>query len=158
MRQRHLSARGRAALQSPVAEGFTLVELMVTIMVATILMSIAIPAYTSQIRKSRRTDARVALLDLASREERYFSTQNAYTSSAANLGYAGSFPQTVGSGYYTVSVCVGATNPCTGAAATGSVFRVTATPTGPQANDTQCATFSVDNTGAQTATNTTCWN
>ena len=33
--------------------GFTLVELMVTLVVATILLTIAIPAYMTQIRESR---------------------------------------------------------------------------------------------------------
>jgi type IV pilus assembly protein PilE len=147
------SARPRAAA------GFTLIELMVTIVIATILLMIAIPSYNSQIRKSRRTDARTALLDLASREERYFSTNSAYTNSAANLGFSGAFPQTVGSGYYQVSVCVAnGAPPCAGAAATGSIFLLTATATGAQVADTQCANLTVDNTGAQNATSATCWN
>ena len=49
--------------------GFTLVELMVTLVVAAILATIAIPAYQNQIRESRRTEAKTALLDLAGREE-----------------------------------------------------------------------------------------
>ena len=48
------SMSSRAASSS----GFTLVELMVTIMVVAILAAIAIPGYSSQVRKSRRTEAR----------------------------------------------------------------------------------------------------
>lgn len=132
--------------------GFTLIELMVTITIATILISIAVPAYTGQIRKSRRTEARTALLDLAAREERFFSTNSAYTSVPANLGYAGAFPVQIGSGYYQVAV----TN------ATGTAFTATATPINSQTADaTQCGTFTIDNTGQQTVSGglgaTTCW-
>ena len=56
----------RAASRMSRSAGFTLIELMVVVIIATILLSIAIPAYTSQIRKSRRTEARTAVLDLAS--------------------------------------------------------------------------------------------
>jgi type IV pilus assembly protein PilE len=143
------------------SRGFTLVELMVTIAVVTILTAISVPSYTSQVRKARRMEARLALLDLATREERYFSTNSAYTAVAADLGYAGTFPQVVGSGYYQVSVCVSNTGSCgSSTTTTGSNFLLTATPVGTQANDTQCASFSLDSTGMQSATGVdtaSCW-
>jgi len=147
------------------AAGFTLVELLVTIIVATILISISVPAYQNQVRKSRRTEAKTALLDLAAREERFFSTNSAYTANVAALGFSGaSWPVTVGSGYYQLTLCVGATLPCStaaaaGSTATGAVYTLTATPvsTSPQSKDTSCASFTLDNTGAQSATNAACW-
>ena len=60
------------------ARGFTLIELMITIVVGVILMIIAVSSYGTQVRKSRRTDAKTAVLDLAGREERNFSTTNTY--------------------------------------------------------------------------------
>lgn len=136
--------------------GFTLVELVVVIAIVSILAMIAIPSYTSQIRKSRRTEARTALLDLAAREERFFSTNSGYTVTPGSLGYAGPFPQTVGSGYYQVTVAPGAS----GNIATS--FQATATPVNAQATDTQCGNFQIDNTGAQAVSGTagiaTCWN
>ncbi len=142
--------------------GFTLIELMVTIAIVAILGTMAVSAYSSQVRKSRRTEARTALLDLASREERFFSTNNVYTTSNANLGYAAAFPQVVGSGYYNVSICVAnGTNPqaCAGNGAAGNMFLLTATAVGAQAKDTACATLTLDNTGQQGGTNAaTCWN
>ena len=139
--------------------GFTLIELMVTILVLSILVAISVPLYTNQVRESRRTEAKTALLDIAAREERYFSTNSAYTNSPTNLGYAGAnWPVTVGSGYYTVTVCVASAAPCgTSTATTGSVFLLTANTTGAQLKDTNCAAFTLDNTGAQSATNTNCW-
>jgi type IV pilus assembly protein PilE len=141
------------------AYGFTLIELMVVVVVASILVAIAVPMYTAQIQQSRRTDARTALLDLAGREERYLTTNpTGYTTSPASLGYT-AFPATVGQGYYTVTVgCIalsGAALGCDGNAnpPTGPSFYLTATPLGTQLKDTNCASFAVDSTGAQFAFN-----
>lgn len=135
------------------ALGFTLIELMITVVIASILMSIAFPLYQHQIRESRRTDARSALLDLASREERYYAMNSAYTNGATNLGYTG-WPQTIGSGYYQIS------QPTVVAATAGpppapASFSITATPiTGKgQDADSDCASFTVTSTGQETSTN-----
>jgi len=143
--------------------GFTLVELMITLVVATILFAIAIPSYLNQIRESRRTEAKTALLDLAGREETLFSTQNLYSTVPTTVGYTGaSFPLVVGSGYYSVSVQV----PNPAAPATQPSFLLTATPVAgtSQAKDSACQSFSVDQIGNQTALNsgggvnsTVCW-
>jgi type IV pilus assembly protein PilE len=133
--------------------GFTLIELMVVIVIGTILLAVAIPSYQNQIRKSRRTDAKTAVLDLAGREERFFSTNgSAYSVTPSDMGYGGAFPQQVGSGYYQITVCSPAANcdPNANPPPAPSYY-VTATPLGTQANDTQCASFSVDSTGAQFA-------
>jgi type IV pilus assembly protein PilE len=153
----------RTYLQSPSlsSEGFTLVELMVTLVIAAILATISIPSYSSAIRKAHRVEARNALLELAAREERFFSTNSAYTALPENLGYAGALPQVIGGGYYQISVCVAASAPCgPGTATTGSVFLIEATPVGAQKSDNQCTSFSLDSTGVQSATGTNaarCW-
>ncbi|HET7756123.1 MAG TPA: type IV pilin protein [Steroidobacteraceae bacterium] len=134
--------------------GFTLVELMIVVVIATILLSIAVPSYMSYIRQSRRVEAKTAVLDLASREERFLSTNPAgYTAVAANLGYA-ALPTVVGSGYYTVSVCTPA---CAPSALAAPSFTVIATPVAgqSQANDTQCTAFAVDSSGRQFAADAT---
>jgi type IV pilus assembly protein PilE len=143
------------------SRGFTLIELMIVVVIATILISIAVPLYSSQVRQSRRTEARQAILDLAGREERYFSTNGAnYTTTATALGY-GSLPTTVGSGYYTVAVCSPACAPST--VTTTPSFSVTATPVAglSQAGDAQCTSFTVDSIGQQYASGTGgasyCW-
>ena len=152
----------RRALPGSRETGFTLVELMIVVVIATILVSVAIPAYTSQTRKSRRTEAKTAVLDLASREERYFSTNNQYTNDPTLLGYApvGSgavFPQSTGT-YYQITVTV----PDPAWAGGGPSYIVTATPSAgsPQLQDAQCTAFNVTQTGSQTATGTlgnACW-
>jgi type IV pilus assembly protein PilE len=134
------------------SRGFTLIELMVVVVIATILVTIAVPSYMNQVRQSRRMDAKTAVLDLAGREERYFSTNGAsYTNVAGNLGYA-ALPTLVGSGYYTMSVCSPA---CAPSAVAAPSYSVTATPVAgtSQVKDVACASFSVDSTGAQFAFN-----
>lgn len=145
-------------LKSTRAQGFTLIELVVAMVIAGILAAIAIPAYNSYVRQARRTDAKTALLDLASLEERYFSINNAYTIDSASLGYpsGNSWPYTVGSGYYTISqptVTVATT-------AAPASYTLQANATGDQTKDTLCTTFTLTSQGVQTSTDTTnnsCW-
>jgi type IV pilus assembly protein PilE len=148
----------------PGQRGFTLVELMVTVLILSILVSVALPSYKSSVRKSRRTDAKTALLDLAAREERYFATNNGtYTNVAANLGYSGTWPTpiVVGSGYYQIGqpTVTAATAQVGATLGTVATFTVTAVPVpgSDQANDTACASFTITNTGAQSATSANCW-
>jgi type IV pilus assembly protein PilE len=133
------------------AKGFTLVELMITVVIVAILASIAIPAYTAQIRKSRRTEARTALLDLAGREERYLATNNHYSNTAADLGYTAFGAGTpVGSGYYYLNVAVVA-----GDSTTAPTFTATASPVAGKGQDvdSDCQAFTLTSTGAQGSTN-----
>lgn len=159
----------RIAPPSTRPSGFTLVELLVVVAIATILFAVAIPSYVTYVRQSRRTEARTAVLELAGREERFFSTNGAtYADTPANLGYTGAaFPVVVGGGYYQINVCIATAQNATPAcdpnanAPLGPSFYVVATPLGTQVQDTQCQSFSVDSTGQQFATGpggtTYCW-
>ena len=70
-----------------VSQGFTLIELMIAVAIVGILAAVALPSYQRSIMKGRRVDAKAATLDLAAREERYFSVNNTYTNSAVSLGF-----------------------------------------------------------------------
>ncbi|MHB8814788.1 MAG: type IV pilin protein [Steroidobacteraceae bacterium] len=156
----------KSGLRQARAAGFTLIELMIAVVILTLLVAIAVPSYRREIEESRRTDAKTALLDLASREQRFFSLQNSFTTDFANLGYAaaGTNPASVnvGSGYYSVTVAV----PSPNAPANPNSFLLTATPVAgtTQASDTSCQQFTVDYTGLQLSqdgsgnpTSSTCW-
>jgi type IV pilus assembly protein PilE len=58
--------------------GFTLLELMIAVVVAAVLATIAVPSYQSSVKKSRRADAKSALLGLANAMERHFTVNNTY--------------------------------------------------------------------------------
>jgi type IV pilus assembly protein PilE len=141
--------------------GFTLVELMAVVLIASILLSIAVPLYLQQVRHGRRTDAKTAVMDLAGREERMFSTTNAYSADPTQLGYAavGSgavFPQIVGNGYYNINVAV---------PVGAQTYVITAQAiSADQLKDTLCFQFLVTQTGQQSSvssgganTTSTCW-
>ena len=141
--------------------GFTLIELMIAVAIIGILMRLAYPAYTNSVKKSRRADAKTALLDVAQREERYMAMANVYTTSAPLLGYAtgttitAAAPMDVLSGgkaFYQVSV----------SAPTTTFFILTATRVAPQTTDTQCGDLTLSSTGQQGMANATgavgdCW-
>jgi type IV pilus assembly protein PilE len=148
--------------------GFSLIELMVTVALIAMLATIAVSSYSTQIQKSRRTEAKTAVLDLAGREERLFSTTNSYSNLEAFLGYAAAGAPTVmtnmafGNGYYTLTVVV--PDPAQ-APVTPTTYLITATPVAgtSQANDTQCGNFTLNQLGVQgvsgtaAATPATCW-
>jgi type IV pilus assembly protein PilE len=149
-----------APVKSASNRGFSLIELMITVAVVSILATIAVASYSSQIQKSRRTDARSALLDLAGREEKLFSVANAYSALPSDLGYGGgAWPIQVGSNYYQVTVV--SPDPTQPAGAPTYAITAVPVPGSTQANDTTCTSLSVNQLGAQTATPaanaTTCW-
>jgi type IV pilus assembly protein PilE len=149
-------------------QGFTLLELMITVSIAAILTIMAVTSYQTSVMHSRRTDAKTALNDIAGREQRYFSVTNSFSANPTQLGYSSSattFGATfsVGSGYYYLTVTgLGGGALAAATATTPAYFIATATATGSQAKDAACATLSIDSTGNYTSTGTgtaspPCW-
>ena len=123
------------------SRGFTLVEVMIVVAIVAILSTIALPSYEAYIRKTRRTDAKNALLDLATRQEKYYSINNKYTPTLTDLGYSNANSSPVyssGNSYYDLTVTANATT-----------FKGMATPKGPQLKDAECYAFTLNNTGAK---------
>jgi len=129
--------------------GFSLIELMIVLVIVAILLAIAVPSYRRYVIRGNRVDAQRTLVDLAGRQERYYYTNNAYTTSLSNLGSA----DTAAGTNYTVGV----------ASASTTAFVVQAVPLGKQlAQDKQCSKITLSNTGVQGSTGTTandpgCW-
>jgi len=106
--------------------GFTLIELMITVAIVAILSTIAYPAYQGQVRKGSRAEGKAAVLKTAQALERYFTVNNAYTTSFTTLGMpAFSGDDSAGSKYDLTIVA--------GAAGITTSFTVKATPRSPDA-------------------------
>ena len=59
-------------------KGFTLIELMITVVIVGILAAIAYPSYQNSVTRSRRADAQGALTQLNNAMERVFTQNNTY--------------------------------------------------------------------------------
>jgi len=137
------------------AKGVTLIELMIVIVVVGILASIAVPSYRSYVLRSHRAEAKTALLALAAAQEKHYVVNNTYATNAqltaappTGLGLAA----TTERGWYSVTIANGAN---------AAGFSATATATGTQTADTDCATFTINQAGVRGATGgnpTVCWN
>ena len=137
--------------------GFTLIELMVVVAIVAIILSIAIPAYSESVRKSRRASAASELGQLQMAQERWRADHATY-GTLANIG--GVSP--MANGFYTVAVSTPGGNCASGVAASAAnSFAITATATGEQASDTRCATLVITSLcGTITKTSTgggNCW-
>ena len=131
------------------ALGFTLIELMITLLIVAILAGIAIPSYSNYILRANRTDATSALLKVASAQEKFFLQNNTYASNAllatappAGLGITGTDQQ-----LYTLAV-IAPFDPDEGCALT-ECWAVQATPQSGkrQADDADCQYFYIDSSG-----------
>lgn len=131
-------------------KGFTLIELVVTVLIVGILGSIAYSSYSKSVLKGNRTDAKTSLLQVMQTEERYFSEQNTYTTNLTALGLSAS-PLTTSNGYYQVSAAASASGLTSG-------ITLTATPLGNQTKDV-CGSFILNSLGQKsTSSNTSgCW-
>jgi type IV pilus assembly protein PilE len=162
-RQRLILPARHSSASAP--SGFSLIELLITIVILSILAAIAIPSYQTYVLKSHRTEAKTTLLDLASMEERFFSTANTYSTLPADLGYATglSFPFPSFSNYYQINLTTTpAVPPSPGSlAGTPATYTLTATAIGLQVNDANCQLFTLLSNGTKTAApdpNNDCWN
>jgi type IV pilus assembly protein PilE len=83
---------------------FSLVELMIAVLILAIVMSIAIPSYQSHLEKSRRSEGKALLSEIAALQESFRTEQNRYTADLTELGYPAAAWNQSTNGYYRASV------------------------------------------------------
>jgi type IV pilus assembly protein PilE len=138
--------------------GFSLIELMIVLAIIGVLAKIAYPSYQDSMTKSRRADAKSALLELSVFMERLYTTtgcynpgltdkvcgdandaapklpfdiapKSAYNPSVASSGVKANYDLTV--------------------VATASTFTVTAAPRSATVPDIKCGSLTLDNTNTK---------
>lgn len=148
-------------------QGFTLLELMIAVAIVGIIAGIAYPSYQEQVFKSRRADAKGALLGLANALERRFTETNSYCDAggaggANSCGDNGTNDTGSPSIYPAQSPVDGVTKyyDLTISAVTDTSFTIQASPSGAQLND-KCGTLSLTHTGVKTVSTglnvSLCW-
>ena len=128
--------------------GFTLIELMIVVAIVGILVMVGMNFFGENVLATNRTEARATLTQTAGSLEKCRSLYGTYNHANCNVA----LPVTTESNYYTISA----------SAMTGTTFTLTATPVAgqPQANDGDCTTLTLTNTGVRGATGadtTQCW-
>ena len=69
------------------ARGFTLVEILVAVAIVTLIMMIALPAYSQHNERSRLSQAIADMLEINLQMERYYSDHQSYPEDLAAIGY-----------------------------------------------------------------------
>lgn len=125
--------------------GFTLVEMLLALGVVAVLATLAVPNLAEALQRSRRIEAVSALGALQQAQERHRSTEPAYTTDIALLGWPEAHSA---SGAYTLEV--------EQADDTGYRLVARARSPGPQAADVRCATLVVQVRGAVATRGSAC--
>lgn len=136
------------------ARGFTLLELMITLVVVAVLSSVAYPSYRDYLVKARRAEGKAALLDAAQALERHFTNYNTYPSSLSAAGVKAYSGDSASKASYTIAIAA-----CSGGTL-ASCYELTATPSAIH-TDPKCGNLSIDQLGIKGETGTLtvaeCW-
>lgn len=136
----------RVAFAAMPARGFTLIELMIVVAVVAILSAIAYPSYTEHVRKSRRAQAKIDLVEYGQLAERFHTVQNTYVGFSLPSAVS---PREGGTAAYTLAL----------SQQTQSGYVITATPSRTQSSD-RCGTLSIDQAARKansTGSKSDCW-
>ena len=129
-------------------KGFTLIELMIVVAIIGILTSVAMGFFGDNVTASNRSEGRAELAATAASLEKCRSLYGAYDAGGCNVAAA----IVTDSNFYSIDTTTRA----------ASTFTLTATPVAgqPQANDADCTSLTLSNTGVKGGTGAdpaVCW-
>lgn len=128
--------------------GITLIELMIVVVIVGILAAVSYPNYREFTARAKRNEAKAALLQIATNQERFYLQNNTFTTDLTVLGFATTPTFTTATGSYTVTV----------PSADASNFSATATYVPSDAEAGKCKVFSITGAGVKASTpDTNCW-
>lgn len=133
--------------------GFTLLEVMVVVIIIGVLGAIAIPMYQEHVLRSNRTEGQALLVEAAARQERYFTQNNRYASTADQLypELSAGTPKRSPNALYQLGIALSGGN---------MEFTLTATRINGQLRDAKCGDLGLTHTGQKSSTAGTvaeCW-
>jgi type IV pilus assembly protein PilE len=123
--------------------GFTLIELMITVAIVGILTSVGYPSYQNHIKKAKRVEAQGALVSMATAMEQWRVENNGYKvgtdGTTISEIFANQVPTDGGTKTYSLSLV-----------SDDTTYTLTATPDGTQAGD-ECGNLTIKSTGEKGA-------
>jgi len=146
-------------------QGFTLIELIITVAIVAILAKVSLGAYQDSVLKGKRAQGRAAITDLLLQQERYLTQRNCYlgftstTSGATATASCGSTPSFTASTfpfkYYSGDNATSPAYLLSAAACSSSALsdcvQITATP---QFTDNAVGSLQATSTGTKSCTGT----
>lgn len=121
--------------------GVTLIELLIVVVIVSILAAVAYPNYRAYVQKSKRNEAKAALLLIATNQERHYLNENTYTTDMTLLGFSAVGNVLTDSETYEIDVT----------AADADSFTAQATYQLADEEAAKCLTFTITATGAKTS-------
>lgn len=140
-------------------QGFTLIEMVITVCIVGILASIAYPSYVNYTARARLAEAKSRMMALSQQLEQLYSNTGSFNGASCTSASPCTSPAT-GTSYFSVSFNSPSSSTYTITAAATSNF-TSAYRSNP------CTTLTLDSTGNKTASGTagsytasidTCWN
>ncbi len=120
--------------------GMTLMELMVVVVIIGILTTIAFPNYREFVTRAKRTEAKAALLKIATNQERFYLQNSVFTTDMTLLGFKVD-PYISDSDSYSIEVT----------AADASNYTARATYRFDDAENDKCGWWEIDGRGDKTS-------